>query len=182
MYCSAFQAIGQSGTTTIKKISVKAESTRVSAISFGSSLPDGAFDQGDHPVEERFARAGRDAHDDPIGEHDGAAGDAGAVAAGFANDRGRFAGNGGLIDRGDPFDDLSVAGNDLSRLDDDAVARSQVRRRHLLDRRRPQQAIGDGVATGPVAATRPAPCRAPRPGPWQSSQTARSGRARRPAR
>ena len=35
MYCSAFQAIGQMGTTTIRKISVKAESTSVSAISLG---------------------------------------------------------------------------------------------------------------------------------------------------
>ena len=35
MYCSAFQAIGHSGTTTIRKMSVNAESTSVSAISLG---------------------------------------------------------------------------------------------------------------------------------------------------
>ena len=35
MYCSAFQAMGQRGITTIRKTSVKAESTRVRAISFG---------------------------------------------------------------------------------------------------------------------------------------------------
>ena len=35
MYCSAFQAMGHSGTTTIRKIRVNADSTSVSAISFG---------------------------------------------------------------------------------------------------------------------------------------------------
>ncbi len=35
MYCSAFRAIGHSGTTTIRKIRVKADRTSVSAISFG---------------------------------------------------------------------------------------------------------------------------------------------------
>ena len=35
MYCSAFQAIGQSGTATIRKISVNADSTSDRAISFG---------------------------------------------------------------------------------------------------------------------------------------------------
>src|SRR6266850_4530109 len=35
MYCSAFEAIAQSGTTTIRKMSVNAVSTSVSAISFG---------------------------------------------------------------------------------------------------------------------------------------------------
>ena len=35
MYCSAFKAIGHSGTTTIRKMSVNAVSTSDSAISFG---------------------------------------------------------------------------------------------------------------------------------------------------
>ena len=35
MYCSAFQAIGHSGLTTIRKSRVKADSTSVRAISLG---------------------------------------------------------------------------------------------------------------------------------------------------
>ena len=49
-------------------------------------LPLGAFDEGDHAVEERGARRGRDPHDQPVGDHRGAAGDGGAVAAGLADD------------------------------------------------------------------------------------------------
>ena len=41
----------------------------------------GALDEGDHPVEERLARLGRDPHDDLVGQHPGAAGDRRAVAA-----------------------------------------------------------------------------------------------------
>ena len=38
-------------------------------------LPVGALDQGDHPVDEALARLLGDLHDDPVGEHLGAAGD-----------------------------------------------------------------------------------------------------------
>ena len=85
----------------------------------GRALADGPLDEGDHAVEKRAAGAGRDPHDDPVGEDARAAGHAGAVAARFANDGGRFARDGRLVDRGDPLDDLAVAGNELSRLDDD---------------------------------------------------------------
>ncbi len=66
-----------------------------------------------------FAGAGGDADDDAVGQDARAAGDAGAVAAGLADDRGRLAGDGRLVDRGDAFDDLAVAGDDLAGLDHD---------------------------------------------------------------
>ena len=40
-------------------------------------LPVGALDQGDHPVDEALARLLGDLHDDPVGQHPGAAGDRG---------------------------------------------------------------------------------------------------------
>ena len=45
-----------------------------------------------------------------------------AVAAGLADDRSRLAGDGGLVDAGDPLDDVAVAGDDLAGHDDDPVA------------------------------------------------------------
>ena len=67
------------------------ESRIVSAISFGVFCRDGAFDQRDHPVEERLARVGGDPDDEPVREHLGAAGDRRAVAARLADHRRRFA-------------------------------------------------------------------------------------------
>ena len=71
-------------------------------------LPLGAFDELDHAVDE--GRAGRcgDAHADPVGEHLGAAGDGGAVAAGLADHRRGLAGDRRLVDRGDALDHLAV--------------------------------------------------------------------------
>ena len=51
-----------------------------------------------------------------------------AVAAGLADDRGRLAGDGRLVDAGDALDDLAVAGDDLAGLDDDEVAVAAARR------------------------------------------------------
>ena len=134
MYCSAFHAIGQSGTTTIRKISVKAESTSVSAISFGVRWRIA-------PSTKAIMRSRKESPAAAVmrttmrsESTTRAAGDAGAVAARFANDRRRFAGNRRLIDRGDAFDNLAVAWDDLAGLDHDAVAGSQRRRRDLLDR------------------------------------------------
>ena len=87
-------------------------------------LPLGPFDQPDHAVEKRFARIGRDAHDQPVGQHARAAGDAAAVAAAFADDRGAFAGDGAFVDRGHAFDDFAVAGNQVARLDQHDVVLS----------------------------------------------------------
>ena len=77
-------------------------------------LPVGALDEGDHAVEERLARLGRDAHDDLVGQHPRAAGDGGAVAAGLADDRRRLAGDRRLVDGGDALDDVAVAGDHLA--------------------------------------------------------------------
>ena len=125
-------AIGQSAAVTIRKISVKADSTSDRAISLGVRWRMA-------PSTRAIMRSRNDlpapaviSHDDAVGEHARAAGDAGAVAAGLADDRGRLAGDRRLVDRGDAFDDLAVAGNDLSGLDDDAVAGLQVRWRRSL--------------------------------------------------
>ena len=114
----------------------------------GRALADGAFDQGDHAVEERLAGAGGDLDDDAVGEHARAAGDAGAVAAGFANHRGRFAGDGRFVDRGHAFDDLAVAGDDLPGFDDDVIARLQRRWRPFL-RSSPLLAAAEGGRFSP---------------------------------
>ena len=81
----------------------------------GRLLAAGPFDQGDHPVDEALARLGGDLHHDPVGQHPGAAGDRRAVAARLADDRGRLAGDGRLVDRGDALDDVAVAGDQLAR-------------------------------------------------------------------
>ena len=79
----------------------------------------------------------RDAHDDPVGQHPGAAGDRRAVAARLADDRGRLAGDGRLVDRGDALDDLAVAGDDLARPRRRTGRRPAAALDGLLDRRRP---------------------------------------------
>ena len=87
----------------------------------GSLLPLGAFDEPDHAVEEGRARRRGDAHAYPVGQHLRAAGDGRAVAAGFANDRRRFAGDGGFVDRGHALDHLAVGRNDVAGFDQDDV-------------------------------------------------------------
>ena len=96
-------------------------------------LPLGAFDQRDHAVEERFARIGGDADNEPIGQDARAAGDAAAVAAAFADDRRTFAGDGAFVDRGDAFDDFAVAGNHVAGLDQDDIVFAQRSGRHERD-------------------------------------------------
>ena len=98
----------------------------------GRLLPDGPLDQGDHPVEEALPRLGRDPDDDPVGQDAGAAGDAGVVAAGLADHRGRLAGDRRLVHRGDPLDDLAVGRDHLPGLDHDEVAGPQLGRRDDL--------------------------------------------------
>ena len=67
----------------------------------GRLLPVGPLDQGDHAVEEGVAALRGDPDHDAVGEHLGPAGHRGAVAAGLADHRGRLAGDGRLVDRGD---------------------------------------------------------------------------------
>ena len=133
----------------------------------GRLLPLGPFDHGDHAIQKRLAGIGRDAHDQPVGEHARAAGDAAAVAAAFADDRGAFAGDGAFVDRGDAFDDFAVGRNVVAGLDEDQVAFAQVGRRVIVasparsivreDRRRMRGS--DVVATNFLAGTS---CRARR--------------------
>ena len=96
-------------------------------------LPLGAFDQPDHAVEEGRARRRGDAHADPVGQHLRAAGDRGAVAAGFADDRRRFAGDRRLVDRGHALDHLAVGGDDVAGFDQHDVADLQLGRRAPAD-------------------------------------------------
>ena len=76
-------------------------------------------------------------HDDPVGQHGGAAGDRGPVAAGLADHRGRLAGDRRLVDGGDALDDVAVARDDLAGLDDHPVADAQRRCRAPAPRPRP---------------------------------------------
>ena len=113
-------------TTTSRKIRVRPISRMSSATSLGGLLPLGAFHQGDHPVQGRLARVGADPHQQPVGHHLGVAGHRRAIAAGLADHRRRFAGDGGLVDRRHAFDDFAVAGNHLAGLDPYHVALAQA--------------------------------------------------------
>ena len=68
--CSASANIANGWRVTVasRKMIVSPASRMLSAISFGVFWRDGAFDERDHPVEERLAGAGGDAHDDLVGE------------------------------------------------------------------------------------------------------------------
>ena len=156
-----------------------------SAISFGVFCRLAPSTRRDHPVDERLARLGGDLHDDPVGQHRGAAGDRGAVAAGFADDRGGLAGDRRLVDRGDALDDVAVAGDDLPGLDHDEVAERSAavpgtapRRGSGRRRASSRSAAGPRSRAWSAAASRPAPCRGPRPPPRPGWRTPRSATAR----
>ena len=91
-----------------------------------------AFDQRNHPVEKAVALFHRDANDNAVAQHARAAGDGAAVAAALANDRRRFAGDGGFIHAGDAFDDVAVGGNDVARFAHHEVALLQIGRRNFF--------------------------------------------------
>ena len=123
MYSSAFQAIGQRAAVTIRKISVKADSTSDRAISLGvrwrmapstraimrsrNDLPAPAVISTTMRSERTRVPPVTPERSPPASRIDG----------------GRFAGDGRLVDRGDAFDDFAVAGDDLARLDDDVDRR-----------------------------------------------------------
>ena len=123
---------GTSVTTTGMKTIVRTANRMVSAISFGRLLSVRALDQGDHPIDERLTPLGGDAHDDAVREDLRAPGDRGTVATGLANDGRGLAGDGGLVDRRDAFDDLAVGRNHVVGLADDQVALGEQRRRDEL--------------------------------------------------
>ena len=106
---------------------VRPASRMLSAISFGvfcRSAPSTSPIMRSRKVEPW--RRG-DPHLDPVGQHLRAAGDRRAVAARFADDRRRFAGDRRLVDRGDALDHLAVGGDDVAGLDQHDVADLQAR-------------------------------------------------------
>ena len=115
-------------------------------------LPFGALDQRDHAVDEGRARRGGDPHLDEVGEHGRSAGDGRAIAAGLANDGRGLAGDRRFIDRGDAFDDVAVAGNDLAGFDQHDIAEAKIERVHPFDDAAEvlgiDIALGAGVAAG----------------------------------
>ncbi len=56
-------------------------------------------------------------------DHQRAAGDGGAVAARLADHRRGFARDRAFIDAGDAFDDFAIGGDEITRLDENDVAR-----------------------------------------------------------
>src|SRR5205823_8694144 len=91
----------------------------------GRLMPLGALDQRDHTVQEGLAGVGGDPDDQPVGEDAGAAGDAAAVAAAFADDGGAFASDGAFIDGGHAFDDLAVSRVQFADFDQDHIVLSE---------------------------------------------------------
>ncbi len=115
----------------------------------GRLLSGRALDEGDHAVDEGLAGLGRDLDDDPVGEDLRTARDGRAVAARLADDRGGLAGDGGFVHRGDAFDDVTVARDDVPGLAHHQVADAQLRTRDLLLAGAVLgQAAGDGVGLG----------------------------------
>ena len=114
----------------------------------GRALADGPLHEGDHAIQKRLAGAGGDADDNAVGQDTRAAGHAGAVAAGFADDRGRFTGNGRLVDRGDAFDDFTITGYDLAGDDLHEVAGHKFRGHGLFELSRVDAAEGGRGLTG----------------------------------
>ena len=88
---------------------------------------------GDELAAQRMRQRRRDAHLDPVGDHLGAAGDGGAVAAGLADDGRRLARDGGFIHRRDAFDDFAVGGNQLAGAHSHDIALAQFAGVDFLD-------------------------------------------------
>ena len=97
-----------------------------SAISFGVFCRLGAFHQRDHAIEEGRALRRGDAHLDPVGQHARAAGDGRTIAAALADHRRGFAGDRRFVDRGDAFDHVAVARDQVAGLHQHDVALLQV--------------------------------------------------------
>ena len=155
---------GRSVTTTARKTTVRPDEQDREGDLVRRLAPRRAFDERDHPLHERLAGLLRDLHDDPVRQHARAARDRAAVAAGLADHGRRLAGDGGLVDRGDPLDHGAVPGDDLAGLHHHDVALAQLARRR---RRAVAQARRRSPCASP-AAWRPAPCRGPRRSPRRS--------------
>jgi hypothetical protein len=90
-----------------------------------------ALDQRDHAIQKGRTLRRRDTNLDLVGQHAGAACHGRPVAARFPDHRRRLAGDGRLIDRGDTFDHLTIAGDQIAHLHQDDVALLQFRRRNF---------------------------------------------------
>ncbi len=93
-----------------------------------------------------------------------------AVAAGLADDRGRLAGDGRLVDGRDALDDVTVAGDDVAGLADDQVADAQLGAGHPL--------LGPSPASrratvSVLALRRVSACALPRPSATASARLAK---------
>jgi hypothetical protein len=93
----------------------------------GRLLTRSSLHESDHAIEKGFARIGADLDDDAIGQHLGAARYRAAIAAAFADDRCRFAGDGRFVDRSDAFEHIAVARDEHPCFDHDLVAFAQRR-------------------------------------------------------
>ena len=91
-----------------------------------SFLPRGALNHRDHAVDERMAGLGGDFDDDAVAEDARAARDGAAIAAALPDNRGGFAGDGGLVDGGDALDDVAIRGDHIAGFADDEVAFDQI--------------------------------------------------------
>ena len=91
----------------------------------GSFLALGAFHERDHAIQEGLAGVGGNLDFDLIGEDLGSPRHRAAVAARLANHRGAFAGDHRLVNGGNAFDHLAVAGNDVAYLAQDHVPSAQ---------------------------------------------------------
>ena len=89
---------------------------------------------------------GGDLHLDEIGKNRGAAGHRRPIAPGFADHGRGFAGDRRFVDRGDAFENLAVAGNDLAGLDQNDIVQLEVERVHDLNAA--VQVVRIGIALG----------------------------------
>ena len=72
----------------------------------------------------------------------------GSAAAGLTNDGRRFAGNRRFVDRGHPFDDIAIAGDDVTGLDAHDIAHAEIERVHPFEVLGIDVALGVRVAAG----------------------------------
>ena len=127
-------------------------------------LPLGAFDQGDHPIEE--GRARREVMRTMIQSDTTVVPPVTAERSPPAlTDHGRgLAGDGRLVDRGDALDDFAVAGDHVTGLDQHDIARPAARGRDGLIEarsfRRSTSRLARGLGARRCARCRPAPSRA----------------------
>ncbi len=117
----------------------------------------GRLDHRDELVQEGFALVHGDPDDDLVGYDLSPGHHAAAIAAGLPDHRGRFAGDGGLVDHGRAVHDLAVRRDGISRLDEHEITLVQVRcRDHLVGRSEAflLQLLGHQVRAGPAQLVR----------------------------